>query len=56
LLVPPDKVIRLGTGLLTYDELERRLYIVGKEVLGIKEKYPSNEEFIKYIKTGLEEE
>lgn len=56
LLIPPDKVIRIGTGLLTYDELERRLYIVGKEVLGIKETYPSNEEFIKYIKTGLEGE
>jgi conjugal transfer pilus assembly protein TraF len=56
LLIPPDKVIRIGTGLLTYDELERRLYIVGKEVLGIKETYPSNEEFIKYIKTDLEEE
>ena len=56
LLIPPEKVIRIGTGLLTYDELERRLYIVGKEVLGIKETYPSNEEFIKYIKTGLEGE
>jgi len=49
LLVPPDKVIRIGTGLLTYDELERRLYIAGQEILGIKETYPSNEEFLKHV-------
>lgn len=49
LLIPPNTVIRVGTGLMTYDEIERRLYIVGKEVLGIKESFPSNQEYLSTI-------
>jgi conjugal transfer pilus assembly protein TraF len=47
LLIPPDKVIRVSTGLIPYDELEKRLYIAGREVLEIKqENYPSTEAFL----------
>src|ERR1700752_762353 len=47
LLIPPDKVIRVSTGLIPYDELEKRLYIAGREALGIKqENYPSTEAFL----------
>lgn len=46
LLVPPDKVIRVSTGLVSYDELEKRLYLVGQQILEInRQNYPPTEAF-----------
>ncbi|MEM4409839.1 MAG: conjugal transfer protein TraF [Candidatus Caldarchaeum sp.] len=47
LLVPPDKVIRVSTGLVSYDELEKRLYLVGQQILGINQQdYPPTQAFL----------
>ncbi|HWP91789.1 MAG TPA: conjugal transfer protein TraF [Thermodesulfobacteriota bacterium] len=47
LLVPPDKVIRVSTGLVSYDELEKRLYLVGQQILGInRQDYPPTQAFL----------
>jgi conjugal transfer pilus assembly protein TraF len=47
LLVPPDKVIRVSTGLVSYDELEKRLYLVGQQILGInRQNYPPTQAFL----------
>jgi conjugal transfer pilus assembly protein TraF len=47
LFIPPDKVIRVSTGFIPYDDLEKRLYIAGREALGIRqENYPSTEVFL----------